>query len=84
MYPFKCENDSENRKKSISKPQSKKIEFEENKNCLDGKKYQQECNISFNRSLNHEMYLQLVKKLHYLNSMTNDVIRKKIESSPWN
>ena len=35
MYAFKCGADSKNKLKGVSKSQSKKIKFEENKKCLD-------------------------------------------------
>ena len=83
-YAFKCGNDSKNKLKGISRPQSKNIKFEEYKKCLDGKDYQQECDNYILRSINHEMVLQKVKKstlsifddkLCYINN---------IESKPWN
>ena len=62
MYAFKCGNDSKNKLKGISKSYSKFINLEEFYNCLFGGKYQQECDNYFIRSLNHEVYLQRVKK----------------------
>ena len=62
MYAFKCGDDSKNKLKGISKGQSKKIKFEEYKNCLDGRKYQEECENYMLKSVNHELYLQRVKK----------------------
>ena len=44
MYAFKCGDDSKNKLKGISKSQSKNIEFEEYKKCLDSEEYQEECN----------------------------------------
>ena len=59
-YPFKCKDDNENKNKikGISKSQSKHIEFEEYKKCLDGEEYQRECKNYILRSINHEMHLQ--------------------------
>ena len=74
MYTFKCGDDSRNKLKGISKSQSKNINIEEYYNCLFGGKYQQECDSYSIRSINHEMYLQRVKNLHYLNLMINVVI----------
>ena len=62
MYAFKCGNDSKNKLKGVSKSQSKNIKFEGYKKCLDGEEYQRECNNYFNKSINHEMVLQEVKK----------------------
>ena len=39
--------------------------FEEIKDCLDREKNQKDCEHYFLRSLNHEMYLQKVKKNHH-------------------
>ena len=74
MYAFKCGNDSKNELKGISKSQSKHIKFEKYYNCLFDGEYQRECNNYIIRSINHEMVLQEVKNLHYLNLMINDVI----------
>ena len=65
-YAFKCGNDSKNKLKGISKSQSKNIKFEEYKKCLDGKEYQQECDNFILRSINHEMFLQKVKKINII------------------
>ena len=58
-YSFKCNDNIENKNKmkGISKSQSKHIEFEEYKNCLDGEEYQKECNNYILHSINHEMHL---------------------------
>ena len=75
-YSFKCKDniESKNKIKGISKFQSKHVEFEEYKNCLDGKEYQRECNNYILRSIDHEMHLRETKSQHYLYSMINDVI----------
>ena len=62
MYAFKCGDDSKNKLKGISKSQSKDIKFEEYYNCLFGGKYPQEFYNYIIRSINHEMYLQRVRK----------------------
>ena len=62
MYSFQRGDDSKNKLKGITKSQSMHIKFEENKKCLDGEEYQRDCNIYILRSINHEMYLQEVKK----------------------
>ena len=49
MYAFKCDDDSKNKLKGISKSQSKNSKFEEYKKCLDGEKYQQECDKLFHK-----------------------------------
>ena len=63
-YSFKCNDNTEskNKIKGISKSQSKRTKFEEFYNCLFGEEYQKECNNYIIRSLNHEMYLQEVRK----------------------
>ena len=60
-YAFKCDNDSKNKLKGISKSQSKNIKFDEYKKCLDGEEYQRECDNYIIRSINHDMVLQKVK-----------------------
>ena len=62
MYWFKCGVDGKNKLKGISKSQSRHIKIEENYNCLCGGEYQKECDIYIIRSINHELYLQEVKK----------------------
>ena len=74
MYAFKCDDDSKNKLKGISKSQSKIIKFEDFYNYLFGGNYQQECDNYIIRSINHEIYLQRVKNQHYLKLMINDVI----------
>ena len=79
MYAFKCDNDSKNKLKVISKSQSKDIKFEEYKKCLDGEEYQQECDNYIIRSINHGMVLQKKKptlsifdhKRCYINNIEN-------------
>ena len=60
MYSFKCGDESKNKLKGISKSQSKLNK--EYKVCLDGNDYKKGCDNYVIRSLNHEMYLQRVKK----------------------
>ena len=52
--------------KGVSKPYFKNIKFEEYKNCLNKEKYQRECDNFILRSLNHEMYLQKIKKVNII------------------
>ena len=75
MYAFICGDDYKIKLKGVSKTYFKNIRFEEYKKCLDDKKYQQECDNYFIRSLNHEMYLQRVKNLHFPFLVTKDVIK---------
>ena len=64
VYSFQCKNNDENKNKikGVSKSQSKHIKFEEFYNCLFGGEYPKECDNYNIRSLNHEMYLQKVRK----------------------
>ena len=64
MYAFKCGDDSKNKLKGVSKSQSKHIKFEEYYICLIDVECQNECDNYIIRSLNHEMYLQRVKKIY--------------------
>ena len=85
-YSFKCKDniESKNKIKDISKSESKHIKFEEYYNCLFGGEYQKECDNYIIRSLNHEMYLQKVKKstLSLFDDKRSYI--KEIESIPWN
>ena len=62
MCSFKGGDDSENKLKGIFKSQSKLIEFQEHKKCLDGEENQKECNNFILCSINHEMHLQEIKE----------------------
>ena len=53
----------------------KKNKFDENKKCLVGEEYQQECENFIIRSLNHETFVNEYSILHYLHLMINDVIK---------
>ena len=82
MYAFKCGDDNKRKLKGITKSQAKHNKFEEFKKCLDGEKYQQECDIHILRSLNHEMYLQQVQKTT-LSLFDDKRCKKNNESKPW-
>ena len=56
IYALKCGVDSKKKSKGVSKSYSKDIKIDEKK-CLDGGKYQEECNKHNILSLNHEMHL---------------------------
>ena len=84
MYAFKCGDDSKNRLKGITKAHSKNIKFEEYKKCLEGVDYQQECDNYIIRSINHEMFLQKVKKSTLSIFPDKRCYIKNIESKPWN
>ena len=84
MYSFKCGDNSKNKLNCISKSQSKRIKFEEYKKRLDGEDYQQECDNYIIRSINHEMYLQRVKKSTLSQFDDKRCYRKETESMPWN
>ena len=79
MYAYKCRNDSKNKLNGFSKSYSKNNKFEEYYICLFEGRYQQECDNYIIRSLNHGMYLQRVKKSHYLTLMKNCVIKMKVK-----
>ena len=66
MYASQCGDDSKNKLRGLSEPQSKHIKFEEHEICLDGKEYQRECNTYFIRSINHKLHLQEVKKIYII------------------
>ena len=76
VYSFKCKSgdESKNKLKGVSESQSIHIKFEEYKKCVDGEDYQKECDNCIIRSLNHEMYLQEIKKSTLFYLMINDVM----------
>ena len=84
MYVFKCGGNSRNNLKGISKSQSKNIKFEECYSCLFGGKYQQECDNDLIRSINHEKYLQRVKKFTLSQFDGKRCYINETESKPWN
>ena len=69
--------------KGVSKNQSKNIKFEKYYNCLFGEKYQQECDNYIIRSINHERYLQRVKKSTLSQFDAKRCYMNNIESIPW-
>ena len=83
MYAFKCGDENENKLKGISQSQSKNFKFEDYYNCLFGGKYQEECDSYLIRSLNHEMYLQRVKKSTLSQFVDKRCCMNKTESIPW-
>ena len=85
-YSFKCKNNDENKNKmkGVSKSQPKHIKFEEYYNCLFGGEYQKECDNYIIRSLNHEMYLQKVKKSTLSLFDDKRCYINETESIPWN
>ena len=62
MYSFKRGNDNTNKLKGNSKSQPKHSKFGQYYDCFFGGEYQKDCDSYNIRSLNHEMYLQRVKK----------------------
>ena len=85
-YSFKCKDniESKNEIKEISKSQSKHIKFEEYYNFLFGGEYQKECEIYIIRSLNHELYLQKVRKSALSLFDDKRCYINETESIPWN
>ena len=84
MYAFKCGDDSKSKLKGISKSYSKNIKFEEYYNCLFGGEYKQECDNYILRSVNHDMYLQRVKKSTLSIFDHKRFYINNIEREPWN
>ena len=64
IFAFKCKDEIEdkNKLKSISKSQSKNIKVVEYKICLDGEELENECINYILKSINHDMYMQGIKK----------------------
>ena len=84
MSSFKCGDDSRSKFKGVSKSQSKHIKFEEYYNCLFGGEYQKECDNYIFLSINHEMYLQEVKKSTLSFCDDKRCYISDTESKPWN
>ena len=84
MYAFECGDESKNKIEGISKSYSKNIKFEEFKKCLDGGEYEKECDNYIFTSLNHEMYLQKIKKSSLSVSDDKRCYTKNIENKLWN
>ena len=83
MYAFNCRDDSKNKLKGISKSQSENNNFDEYYNCLFDEEYQKECDNYIIRSLNHEMYLQRVKKATLSSFDDKRSYINETESKPW-
>ena len=83
MYAFRCGDDSRNKLKGNSESQSKHIQFQEYRKCLD-REDQRECNSYIIGSINNEMHLQEVKKstLYIFDDKRRYI--NNIESKPWN
>ena len=84
MFACKCGADSKNKMKCICKPHSKNFKSEDFKKCLDGEKYQSECNNFFLQSIDHDMYLQEYKKLIISLFGNKRCNTSNSESKPWN
>ena len=83
-FSFKCFDLNTNSLKGISTFQSKNIEFDEYCNCLFGGEYQKKCDICSFPSVNHELYLQLVKKSTLPPFDDKQCYENNIKSKPWN
>ena len=84
MYSSKFGDDSKDKIKGVSKSYSKNTKFEEFKKCLDGEKYQEECENYILRSVNHEMYLQKIKKSSLSIFDDKRCFINGTKSIPWN
>ena len=84
MYSFNCGDDSKNKLEDISNSQSKHNKFDKYKECLDGEKYQRQCDNFSLRSINHERYLQKVKKTTLSLFDAEWCYINETESKPWN
>ena len=60
------------------------IKFEEHYNCLFGGDYQRECDDYVIRSINHELYLQKVRKATLSTFDEKRCYEDEIKSIPWN
>ena len=83
MYAINSRHDSKNKLKVIYNSQSKNCKFEEYKMCLDGEKYQKDCDNYLIRSPNHDMYCQKVFK-NSLSSFDDErCYESNLLSKPW-
>ena len=84
-YSFKCNDNTEskNKIKGISQSRSKHIKFEEYYKSLFGGGYQKERDNYVIRSLNHEMYLQKVRKSTLSVFHDKQCYINETESKPW-
>ena len=73
----------QNKLKGIFKSSLKNIKFGEYKKCLDGEEYEKECDNYTLRSLNHEMYLQKIKKSSLSIFDDKRCYVNETESIPW-
>ena len=85
-YSFKGKDKDENKNKikGISKSQSEYIKFEEYYNCLFGGEYQREFNKYIIRSINHEIFLQELKKSTLSIFDDKRCYINETKSIPWN
>ena len=83
---FTCKDNIESKIKikSFSKSQSNHIKFEEYKKCLDGEEYLKKCDNYSLRSINHEMYLQKVRKSTLSLFDDKRCYINETENTPWN
>ena len=84
MYSFKSGDVDKNKRKGVSKSQSKHNKFEDYYNCLFGEEYQKDCDNYIIRSINHEMYLQRVKRLTLSLFDDKRCYINETEIKPWN
>ena len=70
--------------KGVSKSQTKYKKFEDYKKKFGWKKYQREFNNYILRSIDHEMYLQEVKKSTLSIFDDKRKFLSKLKSLPWN
>ena len=83
MFAFNFGAGSKDKLKAISKSYSGTINFEQNKNCLDGEKYQSKSNDYIIPSLSHEMYLQKIVTNLLSIFGGKRCYEAKIEGKPW-
>ena len=82
-YSFKCIDKNTNNLKGKPKSQSKKNSFVEFYKCLFGGEYQKKCDKYIIRSLNHEMYLQQVKRIRTFLLDGKPCYEDTYKSKPW-
>ena len=84
MYSFRCRDVRKNKLKGNSESQLKHIKFEEYKKSVGGGENQRECNNKILSSINHEIYLQEIKKSTLSTFDDKRCYINETESIPWN
>ena len=84
VYAFTCGDESKIKLKEKANIIRKILNLRKIKKCLDGEEYEKECDNYILRTLNHEMYLQEIKKSSLSTCHDKRCYINESESIPWN